>query len=122
MGNLPKSKQTIAKMAAGAGEPLRSQFEEYKKRLHERLRNGPVLPMPVLLYWAVNDPQAPALRNGVALFEILAEHHPNVRLQIINKAGHFFFREYPEEFNHSVISFIDHWDRQPTGPTETESR
>jgi len=110
MGNLPKSKTTMAKIRAGAGEPLSGQFEQYKESLHERLRNEVLLPMPVLLYWAKNDPQAPALKNGVAFFEILAAKQPNVRMIIVNNAGHFHFREYPDQFNNNVTNFIDYWN------------
>lgn len=31
---------------------------------------------------------------------------------IVNKAGHFHYRAYPEEFNYNVINFIDYWNRQ----------
>lgn len=109
MGNLPKSEVTISKMKAHAGEPLRSQFEQYKKDMLEHLRGQQLLPMPILLYWAVNDPQAPALKNGIALYQILAEKHPNVRMILVNKAGHFHFREYPEEFDRNITNFIDFW-------------
>jgi len=121
MASLPKAKATVAKKAAGAGGPGSNGFvngvvyEEYKKAMYERLRTETVLPMPVLLYWAVNDRQAPALKSGVALYDILAGKHPNVRLHIINKAGHFFWREHPDEFTYDLISFIEYWDRQPTG-------
>jgi pimeloyl-ACP methyl ester carboxylesterase len=66
--------------------------------------------MPVLLYWAKNDPQAPALKNGVVFFDIMAAKQPNVHMILVNRAGHFHFREYPEEFNYNVISFIDYWN------------
>jgi 2-hydroxy-6-oxonona-2,4-dienedioate hydrolase len=117
MYSQPKAQTTLAKMKAGAGEPLGSQWPEYKKKLLQRLKNEVLLPMPTLLYWAVNDPQAPALKSGVALYAILAEKHPNVRLLITNKAGHFHFREYPEEFNQNVTNFIDYWNRQPPAAT-----
>ncbi len=63
----------------------------------------------------VNDPQAPALTTGVAFYEILAAKHPNVRLQIVNKAGRFNFREDPDEFNHTVMAFIEYWNRPAEG-------
>lgn len=115
MAHLPKSQTTIAKMKAGGGEPLRSQFNDYKKSLHERLRREVLLPMPTLLYWADNDPQAPARTNGVAFYDILAQKHPSTRMLIVNKAGHFHFREYPEEFNHNVISFVEYWENRLAG-------
>ncbi len=128
MARLPKSKETVAKKAAGAGGPGTNGFihgvpyAEYKQKMYERLRSEFVLPMPILLYWAKNDPQAPALKNGVALYEILAEKHPNVRLLVINNGGHFFWRVYPDEFTHNLISFIDYWGRQPTETTAKAPR
>jgi pimeloyl-ACP methyl ester carboxylesterase len=112
--------------AAGAGDPLRSQLEDYKKTLLERLRNESLLPVPILLYWAVNDPQAPALKNGVALYDILTLKHPNVRMILVNKAGLFDFREYPDEFNQNIINFIEYEDKKATDrqrqkPTKTFS-
>lgn len=123
MASLPKSKDTVAKMAAGAGQPLRSQFDEWKKTVHERMRKEAILPMPVLLYWGKNDPSA-MLRNGLALYDVIAEMHPKLRMIIANKAGHFHYREYPEEFNANVIQFIDYWNRQAasTGTTAKASR
>jgi len=121
MGNLPKSKTTMAKVKAGAGEPLLSQFNSYKKSLHERLEKEFLLPMPILLYWAEDDPQAPAMKNGVALYNILAVKHPNVRMIIVNKAGHFHFREYPDEFNANVINFIDYWNAHPAATPATSA-
>jgi pimeloyl-ACP methyl ester carboxylesterase len=117
MATLPKARATVARKAAGAGGPGSNGFvdgvawEEYKKTLHERLRNEALLQMPVLLYWAVNDPQAPALKNGVALYDILTEKHPNTRMMIVNKAGHFWWREHPDEFTYGLIGFIDYWNR-----------
>ncbi len=113
MIGLPQGQEAQAKMAADAGQPLRSEFNESKKRLHERLRAEEVLPMPVLLYWSKNDPQV-TVDRGVALHDILAAQHPKVWLLLINKAGHLHFREYPDQFNHNVMSFIDYWNRQPT--------
>jgi pimeloyl-ACP methyl ester carboxylesterase len=33
-------------------------------------------------------------------------------MYIVNKAGHFHYREYPDEFNHNIIAFIDYWEKQ----------
>lgn len=113
MASLPKSKDTREKIAAGAGEPLRSEFNEWKKTVHERVRTEDILQMPVLLYWGKNDPSA-MLRNGMALLEVIAARNPNVRMIIANDSGHFHYREHPEEWNQNVINFIDYWGRQPS--------
>ena len=101
-------------MAGGAGQPLRSHWPETKQEMHERLKAEAVLPMPVLLNWGMNDPQA-TLERAMALYDNLAAHHAKVRLLWVNKAGHFHFREYPDEFNHNVMTFIDYWNCQTAG-------
>ncbi|MBZ5541536.1 MAG: alpha/beta hydrolase [Acidobacteriia bacterium] len=114
MASLPKSLETAAKVKAGAGEPLASQFKEWKKTVHERVKNEGLLQMPVLLYWGRNDPSA-VLARGLDLFDIIAEKNQRTRMFITNKAGHFHYREYPAEFNQNVIHFIDYWEHQPAG-------
>lgn len=116
MASLPKARETVAKIAAGAGEPLRSQFNDWKKGIHERMRREALLQVPTLLYWGRNDPSA-MLRNGLALFDIIAEKNPRLRMVIANHAGHFHYREYPQEFNRNVINFVDHWTRRAGGTT-----
>jgi len=116
MSGLAKWQEGQAKMAAGAGQPLRSQWTEARIQLRERLLAEAVLPMPVLLYHGYNDPQDTRER-GLALYEILAAQHANVRLLWTNRTGHFHFREYPEQFNHNLMNFIDYWNGQPTGTT-----
>ena len=116
MASLPKSQETVKKMAAGAGEPLRSQFNEWKKQVHERVMKEKILMMPTLLYWGRNDPSA-ILRNGLATYDVIAAQNPNLRMIIANHSGHFHYREHPEEFNQNVINFIDYWSRQPAAPS-----
>jgi pimeloyl-ACP methyl ester carboxylesterase len=64
----------------------------------------------VLLYWGRNDPSA-TIENGWALYDVLGEKNPRVRMVTVNKAGHFHFREYPDEFNYTVTNFIEYWAR-----------
>jgi pimeloyl-ACP methyl ester carboxylesterase len=97
-------------MKAGAGEPLRSQFNDWKKSVHQRIMAQPVLTMPTLIYWGFNDPSA-VLARGQALYGVLAKQNPKLRMITVNQAGHFHFREYPDEFNDNVINFVDFWER-----------
>jgi len=109
LSDMTKSQETRAKLAAGAGEPLRSQFGEWKADVHERVREEGLLQMPVLLYWGNNDPSA-MLKGGLALYDIIAAKNPNARMFIANHAGHFHYREHPEEFAQNVVNFIDFWN------------
>ncbi len=113
MASLPKSTETRAKIAAGAGEPLSSQFNDWKKQVHARIMKEKVLMMPILLYWGKDDPSA-MLKNGLALLDVIAVQNPDVRMIIANNSGHFHYREHPEEWSQNVINFIDYWNRQPS--------
>jgi 2-hydroxy-6-oxonona-2,4-dienedioate hydrolase len=109
MSLLPKSQETVAKLNAGAGGELATTdgFNKWKAEWDERIRKEGVLQMPVLLYWGRNDPSA-VIANGRALDDLIAEKNPHVRMIILDKAGHFPFREYPEEFVSNVTNFIDY--------------
>lgn len=111
LADLPKSKEARAKIAAGAGEPLRSQFDEWKEDVHARVRKEGLLQMPVLLYWGKGDPSV-MVESGVALYDIIAAKNAKARMLIVNNAGHFHYREYPEEFVQNVTNFIDFWNSQ----------
>ncbi len=115
MASLPKAQETVAKVKAGAGAPLydmrpNSEFPQWKMQFLDKIKNEGVLQVPILLYWARNDPSA-VIENGRALFDVLGAKNRRVRMITVNDAGHFHFREYPDEFNSNIISFIDYWDK-----------
>lgn len=126
MASRPKSQQTVAKIKAGAGAPLLdsrpdSSFPQWKTAWLDRVKNEGILQVPVLLYWGRNDPSA-MIGNGWALFDVLGAKNPRVRMITVNDAGHFHFREYPDEFNSNVINFIDYWEHQPAGMSKAAAR
>ena len=109
MSLLPKSQETAAKLKAGAGGELATVdgFDRWKAEWFERIRKEGVVQMPVLIYWGRNDPSAP-VANGQALYDAIAKENAHARIIVVDKAGHFPFREYPQEFASSVTNFIDH--------------
>jgi 2-hydroxy-6-oxonona-2,4-dienedioate hydrolase len=114
MSLLPKSLETAEKLKAGAGGELATAkgFNQWKTEWYERIRKEGVLQMPVLIYWGLNDPVSP-VANGQALHDLIARQNPRVRMVTADKAGHFLFREYPEEFVKNVTEFIDYWAAHP---------
>lgn len=104
----PKVQWTRFYRDGGAGEPFRSQFDDWRESMHARIRDNDQLTMPVLLVWARNDPTHP-LERSMALYDVLAPHNSSVQTLIINNAGHYSFREKPNEFNFAVIRFIKAW-------------
>ena len=53
------------------------------------------------------------LARGLALYDIIAVQNPKVRMIIVNKADHFDFRLYPDEYNNHIASFIEFWEHRP---------
>jgi 2-hydroxy-6-oxonona-2,4-dienedioate hydrolase len=130
MAGQPKTKEARAKLNAGAGEPLRTkEFPAYRQKMLDRVKNDGVLQMPVLLYaakndvldWGVNDDTA-KMQRELALFDVIAAKNTKVRMIIQNNAGHFMYREYPEQFNQDVIGFIDYWKQHPEGKPQGEAQ
>ena len=107
MSLLPKSQETLAKLKSGAGGELATTngFNKWKAAWYAHIRKEGVLQMPVLIYWGRNDPAA-ALANGSALHDLIAAQNPHVQMIIQDNAGHFPFRESPEEFVSYVTNFI----------------
>jgi pimeloyl-ACP methyl ester carboxylesterase len=40
---------------------------------------------------------------------MIGEKNPRARMLIVNDAGHFHYREHPEEFARNVINFATAW-------------
>ncbi|MCH6545621.1 MAG: alpha/beta hydrolase [Deltaproteobacteria bacterium] len=68
------------------------------------------LKTPTLVIWGYNDPTA-SLRRGQALFELIADSAPIAEMHVINKAGHFCYREQPETFNQVIRGFVEKCSR-----------
>ncbi len=117
MAELPKSQEAEEKVRAGAGErsgttPPDSPFNVWKKNLLARVQNEPdALQVPVLIIWGHDDHSVP-LARGYALYDIIAVQNPRARLIVVNKADHFDFRLYPDEYNYHIVNFIDYWEHQ----------
>jgi pimeloyl-ACP methyl ester carboxylesterase len=130
MASQPKTKEARAKLNAGAGEPLRTkEFPAYRDKMLDRVRTTPVLQMPVLIYaakndvldWGVNDDTA-KMQRELALFDVIAAKNTKVHMIVQNNAGHFMYREYPEQFNRDLIGFIDFWKQYPEGTPQGEAQ
>ncbi|OGO18120.1 MAG: hypothetical protein A2Z14_13375 [Chloroflexi bacterium RBG_16_48_8] len=107
MRSLPKAMKTAEELDEGDTNPFRQSLKTHKEETFAWIQEGR-LNMPTLLYWGRNDLSA-LFEIGVTLFEMISQTNPNVRMLVVNRAGHFHYREYPQEFNHNLISFIEFW-------------
>ena len=60
----------------------------------------------MLLVWGYNDPTAP-VPMGLRYYHMIAQKTARVQMHILNEAGHFSYRERPEEFNRVIVDFIE---------------
>ncbi|MEE8161801.1 MAG: alpha/beta hydrolase [Acidobacteriota bacterium] len=63
------------------------------------------LQTPTLLVWGYNDPTA-ILGRGMKLFDLVTSSAPRSQMHIFNRAGHYSYREHPEDFVRVVTDFI----------------
>jgi pimeloyl-ACP methyl ester carboxylesterase len=61
---------------------------------------------PVLVVWGYDDPVAP-VDQSYQLYRLLAQHQQRCQLHILNKAGHYSFRERPADFNRVLTEFVE---------------
>jgi 2-hydroxy-6-oxonona-2,4-dienedioate hydrolase len=65
------------------------------------------MPVPTFVIWGLNDPTSP-LENGKLLIELLMRRQRQTEVRVINKAGHFVFRDQPASFNEALFSYLKH--------------
>ena len=84
--------------------PYNDHLIKQKAETFDILRNRGIQ-KPTLVIWSFNDPTA-VLERGHALFAMIADKESRAQMHIINKAGHFNYREHPKEFNAVVQGWI----------------
>lgn len=63
------------------------------------------LPVPTLLIWGANDPSAGFLPYAIPLFQRISARTACAELHVLNRAGHYSYREQPLAFNRTVQAF-----------------
>ena len=107
IASLPKAQETKRRWENG-GEALFNKTLKAQKQESLRWLEEGRLQVPTLIYWGKNDPSA-LLAQGLALFDLISATNRRARMLIVNQAGHFHYREYPEEWNRNVINFVTGW-------------
>ncbi len=107
MASLPGGQKTDAAMRGEAAKRYEEIIAAGAAEMRGWIKEGR-LQTPTLLYWGKNDPSA-ILAVGLALFDMISEKNPRARMLIVNNAGHFHYREHPEEFARNVINFATEW-------------
>jgi len=119
MRERPEAIETHRVMAQGGRERWHATMTEHMQLAHERIERDE-MDVPVLLYCGRDDPTS-TIEQGRALYELISQTNPMVRMHTVDRAGHGVYKEYPLEFNRTVISSADIWrekDRMPMDMTD----
>ena len=103
---LPKSIEAVEKMRIQklSAKQFMPNLNMNKNEVFARLRdNG--MKRPTLVMWGNNDPTA-ILAQGQIIFDLVASRQAEAQMCVLNRAGHFCFREQPAAFNAAVTGFI----------------
>lgn len=99
-----KNAEAVAKMATLDKELFLPSLFKQKDETLGWIKEGR-LKTPTQLIWGYNDPSA-AISVGIELFDLVASSALRAQMHIFNKAGHYSYREHPEDFVRVVTDFI----------------
>jgi 2-hydroxy-6-oxo-6-(2'-carboxyphenyl)-hexa-2,4-dienoate hydrolase len=104
IAQLPKNAEAVGKMYEQEEVLFLPSLYRQKEETLTRIQKGD-LTTPTLLIWGKNDPSA-VLDGGLKLFEIISARCPHSHMHIINQAGHYCYREHPDDFVEIVSAFV----------------
>ena len=101
---LPKTVEAKKNMARTESSVFYPQLSSRKGETLELIEGGH-LKVPTLILWGLNDPSAP-FELGTSLFHIMASKNERTQFHALNHAGHYSFRDQPDDFNRVVTTFL----------------
>ena len=124
MASQAKNREALETVEAKSSQ-RNTDMASTRDQMLERIKTEGMLQMPILLVagkndvldWAANAPTA-ELTNELALMDVIAAKNPNVQMFVFNNAGHFMYREHPQEFNAVLTTWIVYWKNNPTEPPQ----
>ncbi len=100
---LPKTIEVTQK-AEGLNAGFFENIQKIKAETLDGIRAGR-LKAPTLILWGFNDVSAPVVL-GMHLLRVIAPAVKQTQFHVINQAGHYLFREQPQEVSRIVTNFI----------------
>lgn len=104
MRNRPTARETNEVMETGRRAVYEQSKEAAMRATHDRIKQG-ALTLPTLLLFGRNDLTVP-LQTGLSAFDLIAQHNPDVRLELLNQCAHMPYRELPDEFAQTLTDFV----------------
>lgn len=105
IAKLPKNTEAVTKMVKLDQEKFLPSLSRQKDETLGWIKEGK-FKVPTLLVWGYNDPSA-TIDRGHDLFEIVTSSAARAQMHIFNQAGHYSYREHPQDFVRVIIDFIE---------------
>lgn len=103
VARLPKTAEAQRKMGTLNERVWLPSLDRARQRMVNLIEEEG-LPVPTLVVWGFDDPSAP-LFLGTDLFERICRRTAQAELHVLNRAGHYSYREQPHAFNRLLASF-----------------
>jgi len=115
MKSLPEWREIESRKVQGTPESGNDYWGPHLKRIADE----GVPDVPILLVcgqhdnldWDAGD-RTPQMKGCMSLFNTLGANNDKVKLVAYNQAGHFPYRELPDQFNGDLVSFIRAWSKR----------
>ena len=105
IAQLPQTTEARERMAEGNEGAWLPSMSARKREVLDAIDRGG-LPVPTLLVWGANDRSAPLPISGYQLYERLAAATADLEFAVLNRAGHYCFREQHQRFNRLLRGFL----------------
>ncbi|HEX2154052.1 MAG TPA: alpha/beta hydrolase [Acidimicrobiia bacterium] len=106
IGRLEQFAEAKARMADGLYDSFKADMLERLDRIKTEIADGS-LSVPTLLMWGFNDPSATMDRCGKPAIDQFFPVVEECEMHILNRAGHYCFREQPDAFVDTLLGFIE---------------
>lgn len=115
MKSLPEWREIESRKVLGTPESGNDYWGPHLTRIADE----GVPDVPILLVcgqhdnldWDAGD-RTPQMKGCMSLFNTLGANNDKVKLVAYNQAGHFPYRELPDQFNGDLASFIHSWSKR----------
>jgi pimeloyl-ACP methyl ester carboxylesterase len=101
----PKSRDAQLRFRGEVRERFHAELADLAANTRRRIRAGE-LAAPTLISWGYDDPSAQIEVAGAATMELFLTAVPAASMHIMARAGHYCFRERPEQFAALLAMFI----------------
>lgn len=103
IARLDGTREASERMNAGGRATFFESVDAVRERFLVRI-DADGMPVPSLVVWGADDPSAP-IEWGLDLYQRVRTETDTAELHVVNRAGHYSFRERPRAFERTLAAF-----------------